>query len=189
MICSNFEFVSARPLRQSTTIMMDRDLRCSWSFKLPQIISSTGWSRQIADSRCLCSFLDCIVLYLHKYQGSILNLIPLFELCGILTVHVTASTRCYCSSETKNFVMWVSNQEFDRITRLYGIRRWNNSISSYAFSSRDQLVSDPDFLAWKQIDRLIKGWIISILSEEILSQVIGLDSAADLWFESKRKFI
>lgn len=38
-----------------------------------------------------------------------------------------------------------------------------------------------DYLARKKTDRLIKGWIIGTLSEEILSQVIGIDYAIDVW--------
>lgn len=55
--------------------------------------------------------------------------------------------------------------------------------------SSDQIVLNPDFLAWKQTDRLIKGWIISSLSEVILSLVIGLDSIADVTVALKGKFV
>lgn len=54
--------------------------------------------------------------------------------------------------------------------------------------SSDQIVPNPDFLAWKQTDRFIKGWIISTIIEAILSLVIGLDYAADVRDAWKGKF-
>lgn len=51
-----------------------------------------------------------------------------------------------------------------------------------------QIVPNFDFYAWKQTDGLIKGWIIATLSEDILSQVVGLKTAADVWSALKSKF-
>lgn len=108
-------------------------------------------------------------------------------------VHVTAPLFVTVRLKTKNFLMWES-----QITNLKesqgcmgfidGIIRSPHMLITVS-DSPGQLVSNPNFLAWKQTDRLIKGWIISTLSEEILSQVMGSDSAADVWFELKRKFI
>lgn len=50
------------------------------------------------------------------------------------------------------------------------------------------MIPNPDHMAWKRIDWLINGWIIGTLSEEILSQVVELDSASDEWNELKSKF-
>lgn len=39
-----------------------------------------------------------------------------------------------------------------------------------------------------RIDKLIKGWIIGTLSEEVLRQVVGLNTATDVWDALKNTF-
>lgn len=41
--------------------------------------------------------------------------------------------------------------------------------------------SNPDYIAWRQSDRLLRGWITGTLSEEVLGLVVGFDTSADVW--------
>ena len=38
-----------------------------------------------------------------------------------------------------------------------------------------------EFIAWQKSDRLLRGWIIGTLSEEVLGLVIGLETASAVW--------
>lgn len=42
------------------------------------------------------------------------------------------------------------------------------------------------FSAWQRTDKLIKGWIISTLTEDVLRRVIGLVTAYDVWQALKK---
>lgn len=50
----------------------------------------------------------------------------------------------------------------------------------FVADAADQIVSNSAFLAWQRTDKLIKGWIIGTLNEEILRQAIGLNTAHDV---------
>lgn len=54
--------------------------------------------------------------------------------------------------------------------------------------SIEQFITNVNFLAWKMTEKLIKGWILGTLSEEILHQVVGIDAAADVRTALKSKF-
>lgn len=43
-------------------------------------------------------------------------------------------------------------------------------------------------MAWKWTDRLVKGWIIGTISEEILSHIAGQDTTASAWNALKSNF-
>ena len=40
---------------------------------------------------------------------------------------------------------------------------------------------NPDFLAWRRSDRLVRAWITSRLSEETLSLVVDLETSREVW--------
>ncbi|KAF8401648.1 hypothetical protein HHK36_012594 [Tetracentron sinense] len=42
-------------------------------------------------------------------------------------------------------------------------------------------IPNPNFIAWKLSDRLLRGWITGTLSEDVLGLVVGLDTAANVW--------
>lgn len=48
-----------------------------------------------------------------------------------------------------------------------------------------KLSKSGDFQDWMRTFKLIKGWKIGTLSEEVLRQVVGLHIAADVWNELK----
>lgn len=55
-------------------------------------------------------------------------------------------------------------------------------------NATEQMVTYPEFNDWIRTDKLIKGWIISTLREEILRQVVGLKTAADVGRVLKNMF-
>ncbi|KAF3777765.1 hypothetical protein EJ110_NYTH45176 [Nymphaea thermarum] len=42
-------------------------------------------------------------------------------------------------------------------------------------------VPNPEFLAWKKSDRLLRGWITGSLSEEVLGLVVGLQTSSEIF--------
>ncbi|KAA8544471.1 hypothetical protein F0562_022489 [Nyssa sinensis] len=50
-------------------------------------------------------------------------------------------------------------------------------------------IEKPDYLLWRRSDRLVKGWIIGSLSEEILDIVLGLNTARDVWTKLENHFL
>ncbi|RVW46098.1 Retrovirus-related Pol polyprotein from transposon RE1 [Vitis vinifera] len=44
------------------------------------------------------------------------------------------------------------------------------------------------YIAWQKVDRLLRGWIIGTLSEEILSLVVGLDTTNVAWEALKNAY-
>ncbi|KAA8544477.1 hypothetical protein F0562_022483 [Nyssa sinensis] len=50
-------------------------------------------------------------------------------------------------------------------------------------------IENPDYLLWRRTDRLIKGWIIGSLSEEVLDLVVGLNTARDVWAKLENKLV
>ena len=44
-----------------------------------------------------------------------------------------------------------------------------------------KVIINPDFVAWRRSDRLLRGWITGTLSEDVLSLVVGLESSKEVW--------
>ncbi|KAK2975601.1 hypothetical protein RJ640_010678 [Escallonia rubra] len=54
--------------------------------------------------------------------------------------------------------------------------------SSTAGAAGEKILTEsPQFCAWRKSDRLLRGWIIGTLSEEVLGLVVGLDTSAEVW--------
>ncbi|KAF3793254.1 hypothetical protein EJ110_NYTH10034 [Nymphaea thermarum] len=47
---------------------------------------------------------------------------------------------------------------------------------------------NPDYILWLKHDQLVLSWIITSLSENVLSQVIGLKTAYEVWSSLKRSY-
>lgn len=45
----------------------------------------------------------------------------------------------------------------------------------------EKLIPNVEYLAWKHSNRLLKGWITSSLSKEVVNHIVGLESARDVW--------
>ena len=46
-----------------------------------------------------------------------------------------------------------------------------------------------EFIAWRNTDRLLQGWIIATLCEEALGLVVGLDIAHVVWTALKDSYV
>ncbi|KAF3791835.1 hypothetical protein EJ110_NYTH12739 [Nymphaea thermarum] len=44
-----------------------------------------------------------------------------------------------------------------------------------------KLISNPRYESWRRSDRLIKGWITGMLSENVVGLVVGLNSSQEIW--------
>ncbi|KAH6799979.1 hypothetical protein C2S52_000443 [Perilla frutescens var. hirtella] len=44
------------------------------------------------------------------------------------------------------------------------------------------------YTAWRRSDRLVKGWILGALSDEVVESVVSFDSARDVWLELENNF-
>jgi hypothetical protein len=40
---------------------------------------------------------------------------------------------------------------------------------------------NPNLIAWRKSDPLLRGWITGTLSEEVLGRVVGLQTSAKVW--------
>ncbi|KAF8407255.1 hypothetical protein HHK36_006382 [Tetracentron sinense] len=49
-------------------------------------------------------------------------------------------------------------------------------------------ILNPDFKSWTRTDRLLKAWIISTLSEEVLGLAVGLVTSRDVWDALENSF-
>ncbi|KAF8391041.1 hypothetical protein HHK36_023341 [Tetracentron sinense] len=45
----------------------------------------------------------------------------------------------------------------------------------------EKMIVNPDFVAWRRSDRLLRGWITGTLNEDVLSLVVGLESSKEVW--------
>ncbi|KAF8395628.1 hypothetical protein HHK36_019578 [Tetracentron sinense] len=48
-------------------------------------------------------------------------------------------------------------------------------------SSGQKVITNPDFIAWRRADRLLRRWITGTLNEDSLSLVVGLETSMDVW--------
>jgi hypothetical protein len=53
--------------------------------------------------------------------------------------------------------------------------------SRFLTSESETANPNPKFLQWRRTDRVVKGWLIATLSEDVLGIVVGLDTAAEVW--------
>ncbi|KAH6799977.1 hypothetical protein C2S52_000441 [Perilla frutescens var. hirtella] len=44
------------------------------------------------------------------------------------------------------------------------------------------------YAEWRRSDRLVKGWILGALSDEVVESVVSFDSARDVWLELEKNF-
>ncbi|KAH6782673.1 hypothetical protein C2S51_007966 [Perilla frutescens var. frutescens] len=44
------------------------------------------------------------------------------------------------------------------------------------------------YAEWRRSDRLVKGWILDALSDEVVQSVVSFDSARDVWLELEKNF-
>ncbi|GKV51885.1 hypothetical protein SLEP1_g58504 [Rubroshorea leprosula] len=68
---------------------------------------------------------------------------------------------------------------------MYGFLNGETPMPKPCVTSADDGVTkdqpNPDFVAWKRSDRLLRGWINGTLSEEVLGLAVGLETSAEIW--------
>lgn len=52
----------------------------------------------------------------------------------------------------------------------------------------EEEVQNPDFSAWIRADQVIPSWILGSLYRDILSVVVGIDSAKEVWLALAKYF-
>lgn len=52
-----------------------------------------------------------------------------------------------------------------------------------------EMISNLQFESWKRSDTLLKGWIIDMLSEEVLIHVVKLETSVGVWKALKKTFV
>ncbi|CAK9138513.1 unnamed protein product [Ilex paraguariensis] len=62
------------------------------------------------------------------------------------------------------------------------------SVPDESSSDGRRQVVNRDYLIWRRSDRLLKGWILGSLSENVLSSVVGLNTARDVWSKLESSF-
>lgn len=56
---------------------------------------------------------------------------------------------------------------------------------SYLVDNRPNPIPD----AWRRTDRLLKGWILGALSDELLARVVHLENTRDVWIYLEERFV
>ncbi|XXG89841.1 hypothetical protein AAC387_Pa12g1748 [Persea americana] len=54
-------------------------------------------------------------------------------------------------------------------------------LSSSSTEAVGETALNPNFVAWRKSDQLLRGWITGTLSVEVLGLVVGLDTSAEVW--------
>ncbi|KAL9460032.1 hypothetical protein AB3S75_003264 [Citrus x aurantiifolia] len=56
-----------------------------------------------------------------------------------------------------------------------------STIEAEASTTKQESVMNSDYIMWRRSDRLLRGWIIGTLSEEVLGLAVGLETSATIW--------
>ncbi|OMO89257.1 hypothetical protein CCACVL1_07965 [Corchorus capsularis] len=86
---------------------------------------------------------------------------------------------------SKNFLLWKTQmlgliESQDMLGFINGATPMPKSHVSKDEDAKQEK-ENPDFVAWRRSDRLLRGWITSTLSEEALGLVVGLETSAEVW--------
>ena len=94
----------------------------------------------------------------------------------------------------KNYPLWreqflILAESQDVMEILIGTKPVPAQFLTTAEGSRNsQMTINPQYDAWKQSDRMLRGWLIGTLTEEALGLVLGLDTAAKIWTTQKDSY-
>ena len=69
----------------------------------------------------------------------------------------------------------------DMVRLLTGEKKQPNKYTEVTTSSEEQRSISESFIKWQKEDRLLRGWIIGTLAEEVLGLVIGLATSQSVW--------
>lgn len=56
-----------------------------------------------------------------------------------------------------------------------------STVEAEASTTKQEYVMNYDYIMWRRSDRLLRGWIVGTLSEEVLGLVVGLKTSAAVW--------
>ncbi|KAF3774051.1 hypothetical protein EJ110_NYTH53994 [Nymphaea thermarum] len=93
-------------------------------------------------------------------------------------VSIKLSHKNYLLWKTQMFGLIESQDMMGFIERQISIQ---TSTIEIVENGEARSVPNPEFLAWKKSDRLLRGWITGSLSEEVLGLVVGLQTSSDVW--------
>ena len=90
-----------------------------------------------------------------------------------------------------NFLMW--QQQVDIAVYGYGLEAFITGETDppprlIPDQDGESMVSNPAFTTWQRQDRRVAGWLLSSLSENALTLVVGLRSARDIWCALETNF-
>jgi hypothetical protein len=60
--------------------------------------------------------------------------------------------------------------------------------SDIVLTSTGAAIPNPDFITWMRQDQLLLAWLLSSISESVVSQVIHCTTSAELWHELTLRF-
>ncbi|KAF3794163.1 hypothetical protein EJ110_NYTH08235 [Nymphaea thermarum] len=86
----------------------------------------------------------------------------------------------------KNYLLWKTQmlgliESQDMMRFIEGQISILTSTIEIVENGEARSVPNPEFLAWKKSDRLLRGWITGSLSEEVLGLVVGLQTSFEVW--------
>ncbi|KAK6141030.1 hypothetical protein DH2020_025211 [Rehmannia glutinosa] len=92
--------------------------------------------------------------------------------------------------DESNFLIW--RQQVYTAIRGYGledfITKANNRPSELLTDDEGKEIPNPSFIAWQRQDQLLASWILSSLSDSILTLMVGLESAKEIWHTLETNF-
>ncbi|ESR41525.1 hypothetical protein CICLE_v10013389mg, partial [Citrus x clementina] len=56
-----------------------------------------------------------------------------------------------------------------------------STVEAEASTTKQEYVMNYDYIMWRRSDRLLRGWIVGTLSEEVLGLVVGIETSAAVW--------
>lgn len=106
--------------------------------------------------------------------------------------HVNVSNFVIIALDHNNYLLWE-----DHILNLIDSHSYQSFISGKVVipsktvvvtlpDSTTREIENPDFLLWQRSDKLLKGWITSTLSKDILYYIVGLETSFELWQSLKQ---
>lgn len=56
-----------------------------------------------------------------------------------------------------------------------------STVEAEASTTKQEYVMNYDYIMWRRSDRLLRGWIVGTLSEEVLGLAVGIETSAAVW--------
>ena len=56
-----------------------------------------------------------------------------------------------------------------------------STIEAEASTRKQEYVMNSNYIMWRRLDQLLRGWIVGTLLEEVLRLAVGLETSAAIW--------